>query len=252
MNTATISPPSPFLLLTEGMRAMMDATRLAATWSMRWLHPQGDGHPVLVLPGLGANDLTTKPLRAFLDGLGYQTQGWNQGINCGPQPGVLDKMSAELKAMANGGQKVTVIGWSLGGVYARYLALQHPELVRQIITLGSPFAGDVASATNAGALYKMLSGETVEADDCIIKAIAQTPSVPTTSVFSRTDGVVAWRASLEQEGPLAENIEVRGSHIGLGMNTAVYQVVADRLAQAEGQWQPFARRSLSYPDPARA
>ena len=252
MNTTTIRPPSTVLLFTEGVRALLDATMTLATWPSPQQCEKGDGHPVLVLPGLGAGDLTTKPLRAFLGRLGYETHGWDQGINCGPRPGVLEKMVTQLSALADGGRKVTVIGWSLGGVYARYLALQHPDLVRQVVTLGSPFAGNVASATNAGVVYRLLSGETVDADDGLLLAIQQTPSVPTTSVFSRTDGVVAWRSSIEQKGPLSENVEVRSSHIGLGLNSSVYRLIADRLAQREGQWRPFAQHSFAYPDPARA
>ena len=252
MNANTIRPPSAILLVTEGARALLDATLMLATWPAQHLCPKGDGHPVLVIPGLGAGDLTTKPLRAFLNRLGYATHGWNQGINCGPRTGVLEKMRDQISSIAGGGRKVTVIGWSLGGVYARYLALQQPDLVRQVITLGSPFTGDVASATNAGVVYKLLSGETIEADDGIIKAIQQTPRVPTTSVYSRSDGVVAWRSSIEQEGPLSENVEVRSSHVGLGLNSAVYRLIADRLAQSEGRWRPFAQHSYFYPDPSRA
>ena len=250
--TSPIRPPSPVLLLSEGLRALLDAAMTLATWPPQPQCEQGDGHPVLVLPGLGAGDITTKPLRVFLHGLGYEPHGWDQGINCGPRPGVLEKLVNQLGTLAAAGPKVTVIGWSLGGVYARYLALQHPELVRQIVTLGSPFTGNVASATNASAVYRLLSGETVDADDGLLMAIQQTPTVPTTSVFSRTDGVVAWRSSIERKGPLSENVEVRSSHIGLGVNGSVYRLIADRLAQREGQWRPFSQHSFAYPDPARA
>jgi pimeloyl-ACP methyl ester carboxylesterase len=230
---------------------LLDATKTLATWPSRIQCEEGDGHPVLVLPGLGAGDITTKPLRAFLQSMGYETHGWDQGINCGPRSNVLEKLTRRLIAIADGGRKVTVIGWSLGGVYARYLALQHPELVRQVVTLGSPFAGKVADATNAGAVYRLLRGKTVHADEGFLLAIQQTPSVPTTSIFSRTDGVVAWRSSIEQKGPLSESVEVRSSHIGLGMNGSVYRLIADRLAQREGQWRPFTRHSFAYPHPAR-
>lgn len=250
--TSTIRPPSPVLLLSEGVRALLDATMTLATWPSQQRCEKGDGHPVLVLPGLGAGDISTKPLRVFLHRLGYEPHGWDQGINCGPRPGVLEKLVNQLRALAADDRKVTVIGWSLGGVYARYLALQYPELVRQLVTLGSPFTGNVASATNAGAVYRLLRGETVDADGSLLMAIQQTPTVPTTSVFSRTDGVVAWRSSIERKGPLSENVEVRSSHIGLGLNGSVYRLIADRLAQREGQWRPFAQQSFAYPDPARA
>ena len=182
MNTTTIRPPSAALLVTEGVRALLDATMTVATWPPREQFDRGDGHPVFVLPGLGAGDISTKPLRAYLDRLGYETHGWKQGINFGPRSGVLERLVAQLIRLAAGGTKVSVIGWSLGGVYARYLALQHPELVRQVITLGSPFAGNVASATNAGAVYRLMSGETVNANAGVFATIKRTPSVPTTSV----------------------------------------------------------------------
>ena len=155
--------------------------------------------------------------------------------------------------MPKSGRKVSLIGWSLGGVYARLLASTRPELVRSVITLGSPFTGS-ARATNAWRVYEGVSGQSSE-DPRRMKHVRPTPPVPTTSIFSRSDGVVAWQCSVEETGPQSENIEVVASHLGLGAHPAVLYALADRLAQPEGEWKPFNRGALGplvYPDPARA
>jgi pimeloyl-ACP methyl ester carboxylesterase len=149
------------------------------------------------------------------------------------------------------GGRISLVGWSLGGVYARDLALSLPDMVRGIVTLGSPFAGDLR-ANNVGRLYDMVSGESVDsAREADVAALAGDLPVPATSIYSRTDGVVHWRTSLVREAPQAENIEVFGaSHLGLGVNPAVIWAVADRLAQAEGGFRKFARTgpfALAYP-----
>jgi pimeloyl-ACP methyl ester carboxylesterase len=154
------------------------------------------------------------------------------------------------------GRKVSLVGWSLGGIYARDLALQLPELIRSVITLGSPFAGDI-TASNARGVYEALSGETlqdVSAED--LSALAGELPVPTTSIYSRSDGIVNWRTCLVRTSDRAENIEVHlASHIGLGVNAAVLWAVADRLAQAEDQFRQFDRSgpfAIAYAPPERA
>ena len=150
------------------------------------------------------------------------------------------------------GRKVSLVGWSLGGVYARLLATQYPELVRSVITLGSPFTGS-PRATNAWRVYEGVSGERAD-DHQRWQYVRPKPPVPTTSIYSRTDGVVAWRCSLEAEGPQAENIEVIASHIGLGGHPAVLYAVADRLAQPEGVFKHFDRSgpfAIAYAPPEK-
>src|SRR5437867_10106527 len=153
------------------------------------------------------------------------------------------------------GRKVSLIGWSLGGVYARDLALQAPDMVRSVVTLGSPFANDIR-ATNATRLYEALSGEAVEDNAELRIAIAGDLPVPTTSIFSRTDGVVNWQTCLLRPSDTAENIEVYlASHIGLGVNPAALWAVADRLAQPEGQFRQFDRSgpfAIAYAPPENA
>ncbi|MET0323758.1 MAG: alpha/beta hydrolase [Ilumatobacteraceae bacterium] len=189
--------------------------------------PRGDGHPVLVLPGLGGGDTSTRPLRWFLERLGYPTAGWGLGTNTGPGRRVSSGLEELLRTLSTEhGRRVSIVGWSLGGVYATALAARFPQRVRAVVTLGSP----------------LQRGPRVP------------PGVPMTSVYSRSDAIVPWRASLLAPGLRRENVEVRGSHLGLGHNPPVLVVVADRLAQTEESWQPFvaprwARRWIPSPSP---
>ena len=246
------APPSRELLLLE-IRAIWELTAFFATYPLLRLAPRGDGHPVLVLPGLAASDTSTRPLRTFLKDQGYHAHGWKLGPNHGPRPGAEAKMQARLAELAERHQrKVSLIGWSLGGVFAREMARRAPQQVRSVITLGSPFAG-APRASNAWKLYERASQRAV--DDWPGRERMKTPPpVPTTAIYSRSDGIVAWQGCREREGPTSENIEVEGSHCGLGHNPAVLYAIADRLAQPEDAWQRFDRtgvKGLIYPDPNR-
>src|SRR5487761_2206165 len=235
-----LRPPGAWLLMLESRAFWEFGAMLMATPWLRRL-PRGDGHPVFVLPGMAANDLTTRPLRSFLDRLGYVTQPWGQGFNVGPRHGVLKQCADDVRALADRhGQPVSLIGWSLGGLYARELAKQMPQHARSVITLGTPFTGH-PRATNAWRLFELLSGQKAH-DPAVIEALRSPPPVPTTSIYSRTDGIVSWQCSLNEPGPLAENIEVLASHTGMGMNPLALYAVADRLAQAPGAWRPFDPR----------
>ncbi|WP_179405628.1 alpha/beta hydrolase [Burkholderia guangdongensis] len=233
-------PPSLSLMALEA-RAFLELQAFFVAYPLLRLAPRGDGHPVLVLPGLAAGDISTRPLRTYLNAQGYTAHGWKQGQNRGLRPGVEESLHARLKELADRYQrKVSVIGWSLGGIYARDLAHAHPDLVRQVITLGSPFAGS-PRATNAWRLYEYLSGRTVDQELPRRLEMRHPPPVPATSIYSRTDGVVAWETCLEEAGSMTENIEVEGSHCGLGHHPAVVYAIADRLALPEGEWWPFDR-----------
>lgn len=246
-SAASVRAPSKLLLLLEGRAIGELATTLALRPLLRRLEP-GDGHPVLLLPGFMASDFSTRPLRGFLRDLGYSAHRWTLGRNLGPQGDLEKRMSARLAELFDRhGRKVSLVGWSLGGVYARVLANRHPEQVRCVISLGSPINGD-AESTNSARLFEFVTRERIE--DIAPERLAEvrrTPPVPTTSVFSRTDGITAWQASIEIEGPLAESVEVPGSHLGLGFNPLVLCVVADRLAQPEGAWKPFFRPGTVHP-----
>ena len=250
-----VEAPDWFLLAMEG-RALWELGALIIATPILKTAPQGDGHPVLVFPGLAAGDLTTIVLRNFLKDRGYASYAWGQGLNLGPRPGVVDACIARVKQLrAEHGRPVSLIGWSLGGIYARELAKMAPDDVRLVITLGTPFACH-PTATNAWRLYEMTSGQRI-AEGEQIEQLKKTPPVPTTSIFSRTDGVVAWRCSTEVESDRSENIEVHASHVGMGMNPTALYAIADRLAQPAGKWQRFDRnghtgiKRLLYLDPQR-
>lgn len=247
-----MQPPSRLLQLLEG-RAPWELGATVGMWPWLKLAPAGDGHPVLVLPGLVASDLSTRVLRRYLRERGYRVHGWGLGRNMGLRQGVEELMFEKLHAMYRRyGQKVSIVGWSLGGVYARVLAKHHPDEVRSVVTLGSPFAGN-PKATNAWKVYEWASGQTAD-DPVQQERVRGRLTMPATSIFSRTDGIVAWGCSLDEETEHSENIEVFASHIGLGVHPAVLYALADRLAQPEGQWKRFDRgglRSLVYPDPTR-
>jgi pimeloyl-ACP methyl ester carboxylesterase len=202
---------------------------------------------VLLLPGFLASDFSTRPLRRFLRDLGYQAHRWELGRNLGPQGDLEERMSERLdQVFQKHERRVSIVGWSLGGVYARALANRHSEKVRSVVTLGSPFARDT-KANNSVRLFEAITKERLdEINSERLAEVRRTPPVPTTSVFSRTDGVTAWQTSIETEGPLAESIEVPGSHLGLGFNPLVLYVVADRLMQPENGWRPFFRPGVAH------
>src|SRR3954470_6808661 len=248
--TEPVAPPSRLLLALE-LRGIFELQAFFAIYPLLRRAPRGDGHPVLVLPGLAASDTSTRPLRAFLKELGYAAHGWKQGQNRGPHPGVEDSIDARIAELTTRyRRKISVIGWSLGGVFAREAARRAPSHVRQVITLGSPFANE-PKASNAWQVYEGLSGR--KSDDWPgLDAMKRPPPVPSTAIYSRTDGIVAWQGCREQESATTDNIEVEGSHCGLGHNPVVLYAVADRLALPEGEWRPFDRsglRSLLYPTP---
>ena len=218
-----------------------------AAWPMlklmgAWPRPtQAEPQHVIVYPGLAAGDASTRPLRAFLEDLGYVVHGWYQGMNRGPGRGVLGRLQEQLVAVnRDSKQPVSLIGWSLGGMYARELSKLQPRAVRNVITLGTPFAQSPRS-TNAWRVYSMLSGETLP-DELLLLQLAEAPPVPFTSLYSKTDGVVAWQASIQKpsaQNASIENVEVFASHLGIGVNAAAWYAIADRLAQAKDQWSAF-------------
>lgn len=248
--------PSPWLMALE-LRAPWELGSIIPAWYFLRHAPTGDGHSVIVFPGLSANDGSTVPMRSFLGNLGYDASGWNQGFNFGPRAGVLQAARQQIiDTCQMTGHKVSLIGWSLGGIYARELAKELPACVRGVITLGTPFSGSHQS-TNAWRLYELTSGRDIRQEVAQFDLPAA-PPMPTTSIFSRTDGVVAWPASIQAPcavNLLTENLEVIASHVGLGLNPSAWWALADRLSQPEGLWQPFERKpglhGMIFPDPNR-
>lgn len=248
MTNDPLTRPSRLLWRAEGARALIELAQFWAAFPLlAHALPRGDGHTVLTIPGFVADDSSMRPLRTLLSRRGYWAQPWSLGRNLGPTRQVLDGMSKRLTELyAGSGRPVSLIGQSLGGVYARDLARRHPDMVRGVITLGSPFRLDRrehnSHRTNTGDLFAATRGS--HSPEFAQRAPeSQLPPlpVPATAIYSRTDGVVPWRSCLEHDGPLSESLEVVSSHCGLGVHLGAVAIILDRVAQPEGRWQPFHR-----------
>lgn len=243
--------PHPVLAATELGRTVGDMARLAVLRPLLRAAPHGDGHSVMVLPGFMADDSSTRQLRRFLSKKGYDVHAWGLGRNLGPN-NVYDmerRLLLRLHLMKQRrGRKVSIVGWSLGGIIARELARAEPDLVRQVITLGSPFGGHPA-ATNVWRIFQMITKQT-EMDPDFAEQLQQMSApvghVPSTAIYSKTDGVASWRVCMEQEHAMTDNIEVRAAHCGLGFNPFVFYAIADRLSEPEGSWRPFNRDAPAW------
>ncbi len=239
MTEGPIAPPRRHLLLLEG-RALFELAALLSTYPFLRRAPRGDGHPVLVFPGFMASDFSTRALRRFLRDLGYAAHGWKQGRNLGPTPELATRMVERLHDIrGRHGQRVSLVGWSLGGIYARELARGFPDEVRQVITLASPFRD--LEATNVPPFLQNVTRRRPLPDEADRRRRLGAPlAVPTTAIYSRTDGIAAWRSCRLDEGPLSQNIEVESSHLGIGHHPVALLTIADRLAQPADAWQRFA------------
>jgi hypothetical protein len=248
----TAGAPAAVYWLTEPARGLADLASLPL--AARWLAtaPRGDGHGVLVFPGFLSSDTSTGTLRRFLRRLGYTVRGWNLGRNLGPTDQVVDELprAIETLAEATGGQ-VSLVGWSLGGIYARELARRNPALVRQVITLGSPFAIVDPRQSRVDRFYQRRAH--LHADAIRLprpEEIARPIDVPSTAVYSRRDGIVVWQTCIEPVSELHDNVEVRCSHLGFGVDPATLWVIADRLARPAGRqprFEPPVRQRFLYP-----
>ncbi|MEO5660858.1 MAG: alpha/beta hydrolase [Polaromonas sp.] len=242
-----ISRPSLTLLGTEPWRAAMEFLSYKFTDLVKKSPLQaGDGHPVIIFPGLATDGSGVAPLRDYCESLGYRAINWGQGYNTGPK-GELQQWLAELAGHTASllhpcEQPATLIGWSLGGIYAREMAkLMAPQQVRQVITIGTPFNAE-ADHTNVGWLFHLLSGTPAVIAPELSMRLRTPPRVPTTSIYSRSDGVVAWETCCHTGSfKQVQDIEIHGSHIGMAWNPTVFQIVTDRLGQQPGNWQPYLR-----------
>lgn len=234
------APPRLIFGVAEGSRALSELAWFALV--RRWLARGRDGarHPVLVLPGLGAGDASTKPLRSLLAAVGYDVHGWGLGCNVGPTGRIIEGLDALLGTIRDrSGEPVRVIGQSLGGFLARELARRHPDGVDRIITLGSPVRITSPRQSRAHGLYDRYASRHLPEYVFERWTKAPQPAVPATSVYSRSDGVVRWEACRYPDGPLTENIEVHASHCGMGAHPAAVYAVLDRLAAPTDPWQKF-------------
>jgi pimeloyl-ACP methyl ester carboxylesterase len=240
--------PSKLLLMLEG-RAVYDAAAMIPMLGMKKYLQQGDNHPVLVFPGFLASSRSTQPLRQYLADLGYRSHRWKLGYNMGYSYKLHYGMRERVTELVERyGEKISLVGWSLGGVYARELAREMPDIVRQVITMGSPFRGH-PSSSNVHKIFNMFTEVPYdEMPEAFLQDMAHPPPVPTTALYTRGDGVVAWQSTVElSDRDDVENIHVGGAHMGLGFNPRVLYVLADRLAQPEGGWKPFRPPWLMRP-----
>ena len=221
----------PVRILNES-RALFELPRLALHSPELARRPRGGGRPVVVYPGYGTGDASTTPLRAYLRGLGYDVHGWNLGRNRGDMRTVITPVLDQIRALARAhAQPVALVGWSLGGVIAREVAREHPELVACVITFGTPVVGGPKYTAVAG-IYREQGVDLDQLERELAALDVDRPiQVPVTAIYSAEDRIVAWQACLDATSTDVEHVELRGTHTGLGINPDVYRVVADRLAE---------------------
>lgn len=233
--------PRPHLWVREGLTGLELAQSAASRRYLAGL-PSGDGHPVLVLPGFLAGASSTHFLRGFLRSKGYRVFDWGQGRNMGVRQGLRGRLTARLDHITDRtGEPISIIGWSAGGIYAREIAREDPDRVRSVITMGTPMRGNLR-ATAAWPAYTLLNRghNAVDLTPEVLGTRAEPLSVPTTCIYSRFDGIVAWELCTSLPAPTTENVEVRSTHLGFGHHRKTLGVVADRLAQPAGEWRPYA------------
>ena len=245
-----VPPPSTLLALTEAHRALVEVVSLQISRRALAKCPPGDGHPVMVLPGFLGGDGYNAALRRFLGQRNYGVHGWGMGRNLGPREGVLEGLRERIRELTDRYQgPISLVGHSLGGIFARELARETPERIRQVISLGSPFGEGRISASIPARLFMALNpAETLPvAQDTLHVA----PPVPTTAIYSRGDGIVNWQTTLQINGHAqTQSIRVRGSHCGMTLNPSIWFLIAERLSQPAGSWRPFevhAWKRLLYP-----
>lgn len=248
-----VPPPHALLALTEAHRVVVEMLSLRLSRKLLDKAPRGDGHPVMVLPGFLGADGYNASFRRYLTRLGYAVHGWGLGRNLGPRDGVLEGLQERITFLSERyGGSISLVGHSLGGIFARELAREFPDRVRQVISLGSPFGEGRLTASYPSRLFMALN----PIDELPIEQeqLHVAPPVPTTAIYSRGDGVVNWQTTLQRDGhEHTQSIEVRGSHCGMTFNPTIWYLVADRLALPHGGWRPFERHSwtsLLYPAPS--
>jgi esterase/lipase len=224
-----IQAPSASGLLGE-VRGLLEIPRLVTRAPRLSRQPRGEGEAVLVLPGYGAGDASTSILRTYLRLLGYRARGWGLGRNRGDVEALLPRVADRVDRISRSeGGPVALIGWSLGGVLAREAARECPRAVRQVITLGSPVVGG-PKYTAVAEVYRRRGVDLDEIEARVAERNREPLQSPVTAIYSRSDGVVAWRACIDPYPNDVEHVEVETSHLGLGFSTEVYEIIARHLS----------------------
>ena len=250
-----INKPPSFWLYTDGLRAILELASTQVFNLFKEYEKNGDGHPVLVIPGFMGSGFSTKLLRKFINDLGYHAYDWGLDRNLANFED-LEFLSLKIEELyKKHNKKVSLIGWSLGGVYARQLAKANSGIIRQVITMGSPFNG-ANQPNHARWLYDYIKKRegTSEVDDATLADLPNPAPVPTTAIYSTEDGIVPWEVCIEnKEDETHQNVRIHGSHLGLGANPSVFHIIADRLQYHEGNWKHFVpsgskRSSFFFPE----
>ncbi len=226
---ADLRPPHRVTLLGEG-RILFEwvAMRLAMPW-MRRSAPRGDGGPVLVAPGFASDDSWIESLRRFLGAVGYDVRGWGLGRNHGRVPVLIPALVEQVEILAEESERpVRLIGWSLGGYLVREVARERPDLVDRVVTLGAPVVGG-PKYTASAPMYIKKGHDLDEIERRAAEREAVPIQVPIEAIYSRSDGIVAWRACIDHHSPDVRHHEVFSSHLGLVASPVVYRLVAGLL-----------------------
>jgi hypothetical protein len=235
-----LQPPSSSHVMREA-RGLIELPRLLLRFPSLARLPRGNGEPILILPGYGAGDGSTMILKGYLRLLGYRARGWGLGRNRGPASESLPRLLRRLGNLSRRSkQKVVIIGWSFGGYLARELARERPDLVRLVITLGTPVVGGPKYTAAAKSYRKR--GIDIEAIAAEVeqRSLLADLEIPVVAIYSRDDSVVAWQACIDRQSPNIEHVEIKSTHLGFGFSADVYQIIARRLAQFESQAAPLS------------
>ena len=249
--TETLQAPPRSGLVREA-RGIIEIPRLLFRIYTLAQQPRGRGEPVLVLPGYGAGDMSTAFLQAYLRFLGYRVRGLGRGPNTGNVPELLTRVLKRLLSLSRKNrEKVRIVGWSLGGYLAREAARERPDLVHQVITLGTPVIGGPKYTVVAHLFRRRgIDIDAIEAEIELRNRISLT--TPITAIYSRTDAVVAWAACIDRHTSNVEHIEVKTTHVGLGFSPDVYKIIARRLADCRSDQPLFETADTPTVAPAEA
>lgn len=225
-----LTRPAGYLKYLE-LRVLLETLCLVPSAPLLAMRARGDDRRIMVIPGFMTDDRSTWPLRKYLRFLGYRAEPWNMGRNNGRPERDAEKLAAHLDAQDDA-EPITLIGWSLGGVIAREVARRLPHRVREVITMGTPVEGG-PKYTIAGPTFAKRNG--IELDDFEVhvhEINRKGVTVPMTVIYSKTDGVVGWKAAIDRYNAHTRHHRVVGSHIGLGTNPLVWHIIERTLRRS--------------------